>query len=216
MNVVIAHIYGIAPKTPRFRQDLTNKERDDWGNLLLLCHAHHSAIDDSTTGEQEYPADTLLEWKRRREARISVQLTGEAPPQGLEQLLSEYFEKPGERLVSLINRLCSITMEAEQTGRLSSDAAQELRLVVAMLSEADGYRVAESAAAVHEAAGALRAVDLGQTVAGLAAAAERISSINLGGQIDEAAERMIETLMAHVEESNKSMTNTLYGLLGSG
>ena len=48
-------------------------------------------------------------------------------------MLAKYFEDPSDRLASLIDRLETAVDEADSTGRISSNAVQELRLVVSML-----------------------------------------------------------------------------------
>ncbi|MFC2707147.1 MAG: HNH endonuclease, partial [Neisseria sp.] len=43
----IAHIVGSKQSAPRGESDLTQQERDDVDNLMLLCQEHHKEIDDA-------------------------------------------------------------------------------------------------------------------------------------------------------------------------
>lgn len=60
-NAQIAHIYGV--RAPRYKKGLSKEERDAFSNLLLLCLAHHSEVDDKKTVEKLYPPELLREWK---------------------------------------------------------------------------------------------------------------------------------------------------------
>ncbi len=42
----ICHIRARSPKGPRYDADMTDKERFDFDNLILLCPNHHVRIDD--------------------------------------------------------------------------------------------------------------------------------------------------------------------------
>ena len=39
------HIEAARPKGPRYRVDMTDEERRDFDNLILLCHNHHDLVD---------------------------------------------------------------------------------------------------------------------------------------------------------------------------
>ncbi|NMO53444.1 hypothetical protein HH310_19920 [Actinoplanes sp. TBRC 11911] len=180
MNVEVAHIYGVKRNAPRFRDDLTDRERDDWRHLLLLCKAHHNAVDDPTSGARLYPAETLLTWKNDKEIAIFGVLTGSVTQDSMERMLAKYFEDPSERLASLIDRLETVVDEADSTGRISSSAVQELRLVVSMLAETDAYRLAASARALNEAADIYASLKLKETATALSDAATHLSTLKLG------------------------------------
>jgi hypothetical protein len=192
LNVEVAHIYGVKPNAPRFRADLTDDERDDWRHLLLLCEAHHRAIDDPRSGADNYPAETLLRWKADRENALGISL----PPVTLDQLellLRRFFEDPSERLATLVGRLDNITKEAAQTGQINGEAVQELRLVVTMLKETDAYQLGESARALNAAAEIYANIDLGAAARGLADAADLLHSLDLtqrATELHSAAEQL--------------------------
>src|SRR5690606_9671037 len=66
-NAQIAHIHAVKPGAPRYRPCTTDeerKQRDAFTNLILVCLAHHAAIDDKRDGERLYPPELLREWKR--------------------------------------------------------------------------------------------------------------------------------------------------------
>lgn len=67
----LAHIVGwsTAAGSPRGSEPLPVDERNDEGNLMLLCYDQHRVI-DSRSLWQVYDADTLREMKRRHEQRI--------------------------------------------------------------------------------------------------------------------------------------------------
>ncbi|MFJ4343340.1 hypothetical protein [Streptomyces sp. NPDC088915] len=65
----IAHIRAAETNGPRFDGTMTNNQRREFGNLLLLCAKHHRLIDDNETSHR-YPRENLEEIKRRHESRF--------------------------------------------------------------------------------------------------------------------------------------------------
>lgn len=68
----IAHIVGSKQNAPRGQSSLTQQERDDVDNLMLLCQEHHKEIDDENNIE-DYPVEYLqtikqqhIEWVRNK------------------------------------------------------------------------------------------------------------------------------------------------------
>lgn len=74
-----AHVYSFAAKGPRGRGPYARKSKglNGSGNLMLVCHGCHQAIDRDKQGEK-YSAELLLGWKREHEARIE-RVTGINP-----------------------------------------------------------------------------------------------------------------------------------------
>jgi hypothetical protein len=68
---IIAHIRARNPRGPRFEPSMTDAERNDWPNLMLLCPDHSRIIDDVEPGK--WPAERLLEIKSRHEDRWRVE-----------------------------------------------------------------------------------------------------------------------------------------------
>ena len=56
----IAHIEAASSNGPRFNPNMTDDERRDFNNLILLCDEHHIEIDHHP---KEYPTELLQEWK---------------------------------------------------------------------------------------------------------------------------------------------------------
>lgn len=129
-NVQIAHIYGVRPGAPRYMLGLPDSERDAFRNLLLLCLPHHAEVDDRRTGQRLYPAEVLLEWKRKHEGDNNAELSriGPVDEDAFMEYVAEVFEPPLKRLESIANRL-------EQTGSLNASTAVELRGIVSALTD---------------------------------------------------------------------------------
>ena len=62
----VCHIKGEKPDAARYDSSQTDLQRHGFGNLILLCRAHHKIIDDNP---QEHPVEKLKEWKASHEAR---------------------------------------------------------------------------------------------------------------------------------------------------
>jgi len=62
-----AHIWGFSQKGPRPNKLLTDSERNDFSNLLLLCHECHLRID---TNESTFSVQELKKHKMEHEDRI--------------------------------------------------------------------------------------------------------------------------------------------------
>ncbi|MGI5484982.1 hypothetical protein [Streptomyces lavendofoliae] len=66
----IAHIRAAKPGGPRFDETMTNNQRREFDNLLLLCAKHHRLIDDGETAHR-YSREDLEEIKRQHEGRFA-------------------------------------------------------------------------------------------------------------------------------------------------
>lgn len=66
-----AHIYGENKKAARYKEDMTDAERDHYNNLIYLCPNCHTKIDKQ---EKDFPADLLLSIKKDHEIWVSFQL----------------------------------------------------------------------------------------------------------------------------------------------
>lgn len=60
----ICHIKGKKPDSSRYDPKQTDKQRDAFENLVLMCSIHHKIIDDN---EELYPVELLLKLKSQRE-----------------------------------------------------------------------------------------------------------------------------------------------------
>ena len=64
----ICHIKARSPEGPRYDPAQTEKERHVFGNLLLLCPAHHKIVDDNPG---EYTVEWLLATKAQHESQAA-------------------------------------------------------------------------------------------------------------------------------------------------
>lgn len=70
----ICHINARNSKGPRYNSNMSAKEINDLGNLILLCANHHQVIDDNPA---VYISDLLIEMKKIHESRYERELTPE-------------------------------------------------------------------------------------------------------------------------------------------
>jgi len=68
---IMAHIYAAADNGPRGDPNMSTAERNSAGNLIVFCPTHHDLIDKQP---DVYPADLLLEWKKKHESRFTKSL----------------------------------------------------------------------------------------------------------------------------------------------
>ncbi len=78
----ICHIAAASKEGPRFDANMTDDERREFDNLILLCDEHHIMIDNKEN-EAQYPASLLKEWKNAHEKKISELISNK-------NLLSKY------------------------------------------------------------------------------------------------------------------------------
>jgi hypothetical protein len=64
--VEIAHIRAAYPNGKRYDPSMTDTERAAFANLILLCTAHHKAV-DKDGNEATFTVEVLNQWKRDRE-----------------------------------------------------------------------------------------------------------------------------------------------------
>ncbi|MEK7990390.1 MAG: ABC-three component system protein [Thiotrichaceae bacterium] len=62
----ICHIEAANEKGERYNPNMTDKQRADYENLILLCPQHH----DETNNEEKYTVDVLKEMKRNHESKL--------------------------------------------------------------------------------------------------------------------------------------------------
>jgi hypothetical protein len=65
----ICHIEAVSVDGPRYNGNMTDDERRDYKNLILLCDECHTIIDNKKN-EQTYPKELLWAWKSEHEAKI--------------------------------------------------------------------------------------------------------------------------------------------------
>ncbi|MGI5268845.1 hypothetical protein ACQEUU_06820 [Nonomuraea sp. CA-218870] len=169
-NAQIAHIYAVKPGVPRYRPCRTREEeveRDSFTNLLLVCLAHHAAIDDKTDGERLYPSKLLLEWKKKHEGKHGPHLAriGPVSEEMLERLLTESFAPPVARLQEIADQL-------ERTGTLNADALAELKQIISVMKDSPDGPDARAARDLAFAADVFSNLDLRSSAKSLGHAAD--------------------------------------------
>lgn len=74
ITVHIAHIRGLKENSARYRGSaMTDRERNHFRNLLLLCKTHHVIVDNKSN-EHEYTVDKLTAWKEAVEGSHAADL----------------------------------------------------------------------------------------------------------------------------------------------
>jgi hypothetical protein len=104
--VQIAHIRGAFPGSCRYEASMTDDQRRDLPNLMLLCDPHHQQA-DSKEREKTFTREVLERWKAQREAdpRAALQRLREVTPAALRDIVAEGLEQHDIRLLGAINRL---------------------------------------------------------------------------------------------------------------
>jgi len=65
----ICHIEAASKNGPRYNPNMSDDERRDFNNLILLCDEHHNIIDNKEN-ESIYPVVLLREWKINHESKL--------------------------------------------------------------------------------------------------------------------------------------------------
>ena len=71
----ICHIEAASKNGPRWNANMTDDERRDFSNLILLCDEHHTIIDNKVN-ETRFPVSLLKKWKTEHEAKILKLISG--------------------------------------------------------------------------------------------------------------------------------------------
>ncbi len=105
INYEIAHIRGAKEKGARYDRNMSDEERKDFSNLILLCLVHHKRVD--RTHRDKYPPETLLSWKAEREADGQDALAGltRLTEADLQNMLTEAFEMRNAQIIETLGRL---------------------------------------------------------------------------------------------------------------
>jgi len=72
-----AHIVASSESGPRGTSELTDKERDSYENLILLCSSHHTLVDKNR--EEYYSVARLQQMKTEHERWVRENLRGISP-----------------------------------------------------------------------------------------------------------------------------------------
>jgi hypothetical protein len=71
----MAHIKGNRSGSNRYDENQSDKERDSYENLILLCPTHHTLI-DKKENEERYTVKMLHEMKKGHETNVANRLKG--------------------------------------------------------------------------------------------------------------------------------------------
>jgi hypothetical protein len=99
----IAHIHAAEPGGARYDTAMTNDDRRDLRNLILLCYPHHVIADDKARA-RTYTEAVLHRWKAQREAdpREAMKRLREVTPAALTQAVAAGVERHDARVLALL------------------------------------------------------------------------------------------------------------------
>ncbi len=119
------HIRGAFPGSARFDPAMTDDQRRDFANLVVMCTPHHDIIDIKEP--DLYPPEILLRWKDQREASPAEALTRlrEVTPSGLRKIVADGLREHDTRLVQTLSRLEASDREAAHLMRSLLDELTE-------------------------------------------------------------------------------------------
>jgi hypothetical protein len=102
----IAHIKAAYPNGARYDARMTNDERRDLKNLMLLCGPHHLTVDDVKQTDY-YTVELLTRWKEQREAdpREALARLREVTPSGLREIVADGLAQRDSQLLDALDRL---------------------------------------------------------------------------------------------------------------
>ncbi|WP_143653610.1 hypothetical protein [Streptosporangium subroseum] len=125
ITVEIAHIRAAERGGPRYDPTMSDDQRRDFANLLLLCTAHHDHADEHP---ERVPVELLLRWKAQREADPyqALERLREVTPAGLRRLVAEGLQEHDAKVLDALARL----------EHSDQDAARLMRSLVDELTEA--------------------------------------------------------------------------------
>jgi hypothetical protein len=124
--VEIAHIRAANRNGARYEELMTNDQRRDFKNLMLLCDPHHDLADDKKK-EDVYTVEVLTRWKAQREAdpREALSRLREVTPSGLRKIVAEGLAQRDSQLLDALNRLENGDKEAAALMRTLLDELTE-------------------------------------------------------------------------------------------
>jgi len=113
----VCHIEAAMKGGERFREQMTNDERRNQENLILLCHAHHKISDNVI----KYKVDKLQEIKRKHEAKFisggeSIKLT----ETNFNSVITKY-EEELKRLLEILSKLVHFKKPEQEFSRLKAN-----------------------------------------------------------------------------------------------
>jgi hypothetical protein len=209
----IAHICALNPGGPRYNDSMSDPERNDFSNLLLLCYVHHKTIDGSRW--ERYTVAVLKQWKSERESSRSpaLQTLFGRTEDRLQALMIEAFKDRTEQIATTLARLEQHDVQAARLLKELTDELAELRGRGSLI-DPDAVSTLDDAA--H------RLGHLPDTASWLDDAAQRLGHLpDTASWLDDAAQRLdrIGTLalqLADVADRLESAAERIRGMEGLG
>ncbi|PKW17634.1 HNH endonuclease [Saccharopolyspora spinosa] len=181
INLQIAHIFASSDGGPRAIPDLEEKERDSFTNLILLCKPHHDTVDKDEP--ENYPPETLLEWKRERETSGQAALAGlsNVTEERLQEIITDAIKQRDQQVKNALDRFAEIDSESAAALRELLDELDEFRRHGPILNE-------DTVSMLHSAASQLG--HLPDSANTLSEAASKIANLeDSANSLDDAADK---------------------------
>lgn len=111
------HIRGAHSGSARYDPAMTDDQRRNAENLVLMCEPHHQIVD--VRQPKLYPVEILTRWKTQREAepREALKRLREVTPSGLRKIVADGLKDHDTRLLQALNRLESNDHESAELMR---------------------------------------------------------------------------------------------------
>lgn len=124
--VEISHIRAAYPNGPRYDPLMTDPQRADFPNLMLLCEPHHRDV-DKIAKVGIYSVAMLTRWKAQREADPAQALSRlrEVTPAGLKKIVADGMAQRDSDILAALNRLKQSDSEAAELMRSLLDQLTE-------------------------------------------------------------------------------------------
>ena len=191
------------PNGPRYVEEMSDDERRDFANLVLLCLGHHNTVDGRDW--RKYSIVLLEKWKSDRETQFLAGLKElrDLTEDRLQEMISGALESQLKRLDEAISRLGQLDPSAASILRglavgLDPDTIDVLHLTASQLRPVLNPDTVEE---LHLAATALRPVLNLETVDGLSNVAGQLNQSASG--LNDSAEMLLElisSLTAKIDE----------------
>lgn len=127
VNFEIAHIRAANHGGRRYDPAMTDEERNDFPNLVLLCMVHHKIVDKLRP--EDFPRETLQGWKTAREASGVAALQGlrGLTEERLQEMLTDSYQTFKEQFDHALKGLEQVDLEAAKLLRPLIDELTQAR-----------------------------------------------------------------------------------------
>lgn len=166
VNLQRAHIKAKNLNGPRYDATMTDAQRDDWPNLIFLCHPHHTWVD--RLHPEDFSPERLHGWKRQREADTTAGLIGlgRLTEERLQELIVDAVEIRNNRLDEAVAKL-------EHLGDVQlAGVVRDLKHNINLMDDMGGFPDRTTVALLSEAANDLQHITPGLAATLIEAAAD--------------------------------------------